>query len=70
MSATLHRIETDRLSPEDVLDNAKGELESVVVIGRAIDGDHYIASNLGNAAQVLWLMEQCKALLLDVGGDD
>lgn len=70
MSATLYRIDTERLSPDDVLEGAKAELETVIVLGRTLNGEYYIAANLTDPAAVLWLLEQCKALLLNIDDGD
>lgn len=66
MTATLYRIDNERISPDDVLDRAKGDLETVIVLGRTIAGEYYVSANLVNPAAVLWLIEQCKMLLLDI----
>lgn len=70
MAATLYRIDNERISPDDVLDRCKGDLETVVVLGRTMDGEHYLASSLTDPGQVLWLLEQCKLLLLDIDAAD
>lgn len=66
MPATLYKIESERLDPDDVLSSAQGELETVIVAGRTLNGEFYLASNLSDKAHVLWLLEQCKLLLLDI----
>lgn len=48
-----------------VLDGAKGKLEGVLVLGFEEDGgEFYAASSYADGGTVLWLMEQCKLLLL------
>ncbi|EFL88299.1 hypothetical protein R2A130_3466 [Ahrensia sp. R2A130] len=56
-------IPTDR-----VLENAKGTCsDGVVVMGFDDDGVLYFASSIADGGEVLWLMEKCKAALLDAG---
>lgn len=55
------------LPPERVLTKAlDGNLTSVVILGHTEDGDEYFASSLADGGDVLWLLERCKKLLLDV----
>ena len=53
------------LPADDILENAKGELESVVLIGYDKKGREYIISSIANGATVMWLLERTKKLLLD-----
>ena len=41
-------------------------LESVVLIGRDKDGDHYFASTIADGGEVLWLIEHCKKALMEI----
>ncbi len=55
------------LPPERVLGKAlDGKLTSVVILGHTEDGAEYFASSLADAGDVLWLLERCKKLLLEV----
>jgi len=58
------------LPPDRILEQAKGELEGVVIIGYDKDGKEYFASSYADGGTVLWLMERCKTKLLDVVEQD
>lgn len=54
-------ITTQRVEPRDVLEGAiAADLRLVIVIGRDIDGELYIASSEGDAASILWELETAK----------
>jgi hypothetical protein len=56
------------LSTDRVLDAVKGECsDGVVVIGYDNEGEFYFASSIANGAEVLWLLEQAKLKLLEIG---
>jgi len=52
------------LDPDLVLENAKGELEGVILIGYDKDGEEYFASTYADGGDVLWLLERMKLRLL------
>lgn len=52
------------MEPDRILDAAQGQLEGVVIIGYAKDGDEYFASSYADGGTVLWLLERCKIALL------
>ena len=52
------------LPPNRILDAARDELESVVLLGYSTTGEEYFASSLADGGDVLWLLERCKAALL------
>ena len=53
--------------PEDsILEQAKGKMDDVVLIGWDKDGELYFASSLADGGDVLWLIEKCKQALLEV----
>ena len=54
-------------NPDVVLDGAKGQLESVMIIGRIKGSEEiYVASSLGGGPEVtLWVLEKGKQHLLD-----
>ncbi len=54
------------IPPDRILDQAKGQLESVVVIGYTKDGEEYFASSVADGAEVLWVMERNRLKLLAV----
>jgi len=53
-------------SPDRALEQAKDKLEGVVIMGYTKEGDSYFASSYSDGGTVLWLMEVCKKLLLEV----
>jgi hypothetical protein len=54
------------LPPDRILKEAADKLEGVVIVGFDKDGDEYFASSYADGRTVLWLLERCKAVLLDV----
>lgn len=52
-----------------VLEAAKGELDSVILIGYDKDGGEYFSSTIADGGEVLWLIERAKKLLLDIPGN-
>lgn len=48
------------LEPDKVLEEAKGCLESVLILGRDKDGDLFVASSSSDGAQALWDVEDFK----------
>lgn len=54
------------IPPDTVLEGAIGKLETVVVIGWTHDGDLYVAGTSSKPAEVSWLMENAKQLLLEL----
>lgn len=55
------------LPADRVLAAAAGRLESVVLLGYSTTGEEYFASSLADGGDVLWLIERCKAKLLEAG---
>lgn len=55
------------LPPDQILEAAKQQLESVVVIGWTTEGEEYFATNLADGGTALWLLERCKRELLSHG---
>lgn len=49
-----------------VLDSAKDNLNSVVLMGYDKEGELYFASTMADGGEVLWLIEQLKLQLLSV----
>ena len=52
------------IPPDQILENNKGKLESVLIMGWTKDGDFMAASSQADGGEVLWLMELCKKRLL------
>lgn len=44
----------------------EAELAGVVILGYTKDGEQYMASSYADGGTVIWLMEKCKKMLLEV----
>ena len=53
-------------NPDHILKPAIGELSSVIIVGYDKDGYEYFASSLADAAQVVWLLERAKIILMEL----
>jgi hypothetical protein len=53
------------LPPDRILENLKGELSAVVIVGWDKDGDEFFSSSIADGGTILWLLERCKKVLLD-----
>lgn len=58
------------LDPDMVLENSKGKLEGVILIGYDKDGEEYFASTYADGGEVLWLIERMKLRLLSGENND
>ena len=58
------------LDPDMVLENTKGKLEGVILIGYDKEGEEYFASTYADGGEVLWLIERMKLRLLNVGVEE
>jgi hypothetical protein len=54
------------LDPDMVLENTKGKLEGVIIIGYDHMGVEYFASSYADGGDVLWLLERMKIRLLNI----
>lgn len=57
-------VNFSKMSPNEVLDFAKGELTEVLVLGTDSDGELYARSNL-SPENTLWLIESFKNDMLN-----
>jgi hypothetical protein len=57
------------IPPDRVLEQAKGKLEGVVLLGYDKGGE-YFASSYADGGDVLWLLERCKLRLLTQNNED
>lgn len=56
------------LPTDRILEKAKGKIkDGVVIIGWDTDGELYFASSIADGGEVMWLIEKCKAALLEAG---
>ncbi len=53
-----------------ILENAKNNLEGVIIVGYDNEGEQYFASSYPDGGTVLWLIEQCKLALLTISNED
>ncbi len=53
-------------NPDRVLEEAVGELETVVVLGFTKDGAEYFASSVSDGGTVTWLMDRAKRHMHDL----
>lgn len=53
------------LDPDVILENTKGSLAGVVLLGYDHDGREYFASSYADGGDVLWLLERMKLMLLN-----
>lgn len=56
------------LPPDRILEETKGRLEGVVIMGWDKEGNQYFASSYADGMEVLWLLESCKRTLMNVKG--
>lgn len=54
------------LPVDRILEQAKDQLEGVVIIGYTKEGEEYFASTYADGGTVLWLLERCKLNLMDI----
>lgn len=57
------------IDPDRVMENNKGALAGVVIMGFDHDGKEVFASSYADGGTVLWLLERCKLRLLAVGDE-
>ena len=62
-------ITTLDLDPDLILETNKGKLAGVVILGYGQDGEEVFASTYADGGTVLWLLERCKQMLLNVSGE-
>jgi len=58
-------VKTDAAPVDIVRQAGEAQLKSMVVLGETQDGQFYFASSIMDAAEILWLMENARAFLLD-----
>ena len=52
------------MDPDRILEAAKGELDSALVLGFDKEGGFYLASSDPDARQMIWALETAKAMLM------
>lgn len=58
------------LNPDDMLEEAKGKLEKVMIIGYTAEGDEYFDTSFADGMIAVWLLERIKYLLISIVDDD
>lgn len=58
------------LNPDDMLEEAKGKLEKVMIIGYTAEGDEYFDTSFADGMIAVWLLERIKYLLVSIVDDD
>ena len=54
------------IDPDLVIEQIRGRLEGVVILGYNKNGEEYFASSYADGGDVLWLIERMKLALLTV----
>lgn len=58
------------LNPDDILEEAKGKLDQVLILGYTTEGEEFFASSFADGMTAVWLLERFKALLINIVDDD
>ena len=54
------------IDPDAALEGCKGQLDGVIIIGISKEGHLHFASSIADGAEILWYVEQFKAMLLEL----
>ncbi len=57
-------ITTLDIDPDRILEEAKGKLESCVIVGYDKAGDEFFASSIASGPETSWLLDRAKLKLL------
>lgn len=58
------------LNPDDILEEAKGQLDKVLILGYTKEDEEFFASSFADGMTAVWLLERFKHLLITVVDDD
>lgn len=58
------------LNPDDILEEAKGKLDRVLIIGYTKDDEEYFGASFADGMTAVWLLERFKHLLINIVDDD
>ncbi|HCY85923.1 MAG TPA: hypothetical protein DHV36_12380 [Desulfobacteraceae bacterium] len=50
---------------DKILEEAKGEMDGVVIVGFDSEGEVYAASSYADGGTVMWLLEACKTKMME-----
>lgn len=53
------------LPVDTILDEARGRLGGIVILGYDTAGEEYFATSYADYSEALWLLERCKKALLE-----
>ena len=66
----LNNITRLDLPADIVLEEAKNQLDSIVLIGWDKDGELYFASTIADGGEVNWLLDKAKMALMSIGEEE
>ena len=58
------------LNPDDMLKEAMGKLDKVLIIGYTTDDEEFFSSSFADGPTAVWLLERIKMLLLTIVDED
>lgn len=53
-----------------MLENAKGHLKSVLIIGEMEDGEEFFSASIADGPETLWMLERAKHKLMKICDDE
>jgi hypothetical protein len=53
-----------------MLENAKGHLKSVLIIGETEDGEEFFSASIADGPETLWMLERAKHKLMKICDDE
>ena len=62
---SITELKKEGVSADDVLKDAVGELQDVLIIGWGSNGEQFISGNVNRADELIWLLETCKATIME-----
>jgi hypothetical protein len=49
-----------------ILNSAKGQLKSVIIIGETEDGEEFFSASISDAPETIWMIERAKYKLMKI----
>ncbi|WP_313195863.1 hypothetical protein [Shinella zoogloeoides] len=53
-----------------MLEKARGQLKSVIIIGETEDGEEFFSSSISDGPETLWMLERAKHKLMKICDDE
>ena len=53
-----------------MLESAKGQLKSVIIIGETEDGEEFFSASISDGPETLWMLERAKHNLMKICDDE